>query len=284
MESSPPQLQVGQVFGAYRLDRFLGEGGMAQVFRAVREEDGETVALKIMKTDMLEDDVYKHRFVHEARSASEVRHENLVPILEAGEEAGHPYLAAGYVRGRTLEERIEAEGPLPLRDTIRIATDVAAGLDALHQAGVVHRDIKSSNILIDEEGTALLTDFGLARGRAYTRLTQPGQVVGTLDYLAPELIRGQPATPATDVYALGCTVFECVAGRTPFGHLTVFQVGMAHLGDTPPDPGTDRDDWSPDLSFALLQALEKEPERRPPTATAYTTMLQVAAAGARGSR
>ena len=282
MESSSSQLQVGQTFGRYRLDRFLGEGGMAQVFRAVREEDGETVALKIMKADMIEDDVYKHRFVHEARSASTVRHANLVPIYEAGEAGGHPYLAAGYVRGQTLEQRIEADGALPLGDVLRIATQVASGLDALHEASVVHRDIKSSNILLDEEGRALLTDFGLARGQAYTRLTQPGQVLGTLDYLAPELIRGHPATPATDVYALGCTVYECVAGRTPFGHLTVFQVGMAHLGDTPPDPGADRDDWTPDLSFALVQALEKEPERRPPTATAYTTMLQVAAAGAKG--
>jgi serine/threonine protein kinase len=256
---------------------------MAQVFRAVRDDDGEVVALKIMKPDFVDDDVYKQRFVHEARSAAEVRHEHLVPILEAGEAEGQPYLAAGYVRGRTLEQRIEADGGLPLQDILRLAAEVASGLDALHAADVVHRDIKASNILLDEEGSALLTDFGLAKGRAYTRLTRPGQVLGTLDYLAPELIRGLPATPATDVYALGCTIYECVAGQTPFGHLSVFQVGMAHLGEAPPDPGAARADWSSELSWAVLQALEKEPERRPPTATAYATLLQVAARGARGS-
>ena len=141
----------------------------------------------------------------------------------------------------------------------------------------MHRDIKTSNILLDEQGTALLTDFGLAKGRAYTALTKPGQVLGTLDYLAPELIRGEQATAASDIYAFGCVVYECVAGKPPFGHKTVFEVGVAHLEEEPADPGAGRRDWSPALSRPVLQALAKDPALRPPTATAFATMLQVAA-------
>jgi serine/threonine-protein kinase len=275
--SATRELEVGQAFGPYRIEGLLGEGGMARVFRATREGDGETVALKVMKSDLVESEVFKRRFVHEARSAAAVRHECLVPILDAGEVDGNPYLAIGYVQGPTLEQRIEAEGALPPADVLRLVAEVAAGLDALHADGIVHRDIKASNILIDEHGAALLTDFGLAKGRSYTALTAPGQVMGTLDYLAPELIRGEPATPASDIYALGCVVYECVAGKTPFAHKTVFEVGVAHLEEEPGDPGAGRDDWSSELSWAAVQALEKDPARRPPTATAYATMLRIAA-------
>jgi serine/threonine-protein kinase len=275
--SAAGELEVGETFGEYRIEGLLGEGGMAQVFLARREAGGETVALKVMKSDLLESEVFKRRFVHEARSAAEVRHECLVPILDAGEVDGKPYLAIGYVQGPTLEQRIVTEGQLPPADVLRLVAEVAAGLDALHAHGIVHRDIKASNILIDEQGAARLTDFGLAKGRAYTALTAPGQVMGTLDYLAPELIRGQPATPSSDIYALGCVVYECVAGKTPFGHKTVFEVGVAHLEEEPPDPGAERDDWSSELSWAVVQALAKDPAARPPTATAYATMLHVAA-------
>ncbi len=265
------------MLGPYRLEELLGEGGMGLVFRAVNENDGGEVALKVLKAELSEDDTYRRRFTHEARSAAEVTHAHLVPILDAGELDGRYYLAVRYVRGETLEQRIQAGGPLPLPDVLRLATEIASGLDALHQHGVVHRDIKASNLLIDEEGRTLLTDFGLAKGRAYTALTRPGQVVGTLDYLAPELIRGEPGTPASDIYGFGCTIYECVAGKTPFGHKTLLQVGLAHLDEEPADPGAERDLWTPELSWAVLQALEKDPARRPPTATAYATMIQVAA-------
>ena len=269
-------LEAGQALGPYHIEDVLGEGGMAKVFRARREGDGQIVALKVMKLELGNDDVYTRRFLHEARSAGEVRHEHLVPILDAGEVEGRHYLAVGYVPGRTLEQRIEA-GPLPMTDVMRVVTEVASGLDALHAGGVVHRDIKASNILIDERGRALLTDFGLAKGREYTRLTKPGQVLGTLDYLAPELIRGEEATPASDIYALGCVTYECVTGKTPFGHKSVFQVGLAHLEEEPPDPAAARAECTPEFAWAVVQALHKDPAQRPPTATAYATMLQVAA-------
>jgi serine/threonine-protein kinase len=270
--------RVGEDFGPYKLEGVLGEGGMAIVYRAVRNADRETVALKVMKPELNRDETFRRRFVHEARTAAAVRHPNLVPIFDAGEVDEWSYLAFAYVEGRTLEDRIRDDGALPTRDVLRIAREVAGALDALHAQDVVHRDVKTSNIFLDASGSALLGDFGLARGRTYTALTKPGQVVGTLDYLAPELIRGKQATAASDVYALGCTIYECVAGKAPFGDRTVFEVGLAHLEEEPADPAPGRDDWSPQLTWALLRALEKDPERRPPSATAFATMLDVAAA------
>ncbi len=250
---------------------------MAHVFRAVRADDGAEVALKVLKKDLSGDDTYRRRFVHEARTAAGVRDAHLVPIVDAGEVEGQPYLALTYVAGRTLAARIGDEGALPREDVVRMAGEIAAGLDALHAAGLVHRDVKGSNILLDRDGTALLTDFGLARGPGYTVLTRPGQVVGTLHYLAPELIRGEAATAASNIYALGCTIYECVAGRTPFGGRSIFQVGTGHLEDEPDDPGTGRPDWHPTLSRAVLLALRKDPAARPPSAGAYARGIRAAA-------
>lgn len=271
------ELGVGDMLGPYRIEELLGEGGMGLVFRAVRKGDGRVVALKLLKVDLSGDETYRRRFVHEARSAAEVTHEHLVPILDAGEIDGRWYLAVGYVQGRTVQEHIRSEGAFSAQKVLRLTNEVASGLDALHASGVVHRDIKASNLLIDETGKALLTDFGLAKGRAYTALTRPGQVLGTLHYLAPELIRGEPATPASDIYALGCVVYECVAGKPPFADRSLFEIGIAHLEEEPADPGAGRDDWSPELSSAVLQTLEKDPARRPATATDFAAMLQAAA-------
>jgi len=249
---------------------------MGVVFRATREPGGETVARKILKLELSEDDVYRRRFVHEARSASAVRHPHLVPILEAGEQTDRPYLAVAYVHGVTLDDRIRSEGPLPLDDLLRLAREIASALDALHDAGIVHRDVKASNVLVraDDEA-ALLTDFGLATGRAYTVLTKQGQVLGTIDYLAPELIRGEPASRASDLYAFGCVLYECAAGRPPFGGRSLLQVGLAHLDEQPPDPAAERAEVAA-LGAVLLTALEKDPAARPRSATEYATALGAA--------
>jgi serine/threonine protein kinase len=272
------EIAVGDMLGGYRLEEQLGEGAMGLVFRAVRESDGVTVALKVLKVSLSEDDTYKQRFLHEARAAADVRHENLVPIVEAGEIDGRHFLAVEYVAGPTLAQRIESGGPLPVDALVRLAEEVGAALDALHERELVHRDVKASNVLL-ADGTALLTDFGLAKGPAYTVLTRPGQVLGTLEYLAPELIRGEPATRASDLYALGCMVYECATGKTPFGDRSMFEVGMAHLDEEPGDPGAGRDDWPAALSAAVLEALRKDAELRPPSAAAYTGMLERAVAG-----
>ena len=271
-------LQPGDTLGGYRLEQLLGEGGMGLVFRAVRESDGEEVALKVMRFELIEDPVFGKRFEQEARAASEVRDPHLVPVLEAGQADGRRFLASKYVSGGTLEDKLEQKGRLGVGETTRYAEHVGSGLTALHEAGIVHRDLKPANIIVDTDGTAMLTDFGLAKGRAYTVLTKPGQVMGTLDYLAPELIRGQPASPASDIYALGCTFYECVVGQPPFADKQGIQVGLAHVTEPPPDPAQFRDGLSPAFCEALLSALAKDPGERPATATEYAERLAAAAA------
>ena len=245
---------------------------MGLVFRAVGA-DGEVVALKVLKRELGEDEVFKQRFDQEARSAAEVRHPNLIPIFAAGEADGRDYLVVRYAEGGSLDDRLLENGALEVDETLALVEGLAGGLDALHEAGLVHRDVKASNVVFDSEGTGMLTDFGLAKGRAYTVLTRPGQVLGTAEYLAPELVRGERATPATDVYALGCMVCECLTGRTPFSDKTLAQIVIAHLDEDPPDPSVERPDVGPELGRAVLAALEKDPARRPPSAGAYASLL-----------
>jgi serine/threonine protein kinase len=270
-------LEPGHRLGAYRLEERLGEGAVGVVFRAIKEPEGNEVALKILRAELSADETFRRRFVHEARAAGEVRHKHLVPITDAGEAEGRPYLAVAFVRGQTLEARLATDRPMTLEDVVRFVAHVASGLDALHADGIVHRDIKPSNVIIDETGSANLTDFGLAKGRAYTVLTKPGMVMGTLDYLAPELLRGSEATAASDIYALGCLAYECTAGRAPFADTSMLDVANAHLNVEPPDPCANRSDAPEGLSWAILQALAKDPEKRPPTATAYAHLISFAA-------
>jgi serine/threonine-protein kinase len=271
------ELQSGERIGAFILGERLGEGAVGVVYKATRDPGGEIVALKILKKQLARDAVFRARFEHEARAAREVEHPHLVPIVDAGEDGDYNYLAVQFVEGETLESRIKEQGTLPLDETVEAMAGVAAGLDALHDKGIFHRDVKPSNILIDKEGRALLTDFGSAKGAAYTALTSMGQVLGTLDYMAPELIKGAQASAASDIYALACVVFECVAGRSPFGHKSVLQVGIAHMEEEPPDPAAARPELPAAFSWAVLQGLAKDPAKRPQTATAYTNMLVMAA-------
>ena len=271
------ELEVGDTLGAYRVESMLGEGGMGRVFGA-RRDDGAQVALKVLRPELADDYVFQHRFDQEARAAAEVHDEHLVPIFEAGEADGLHYLAVAYLPGGSLADRLAADGALSATDAAQVISDIALGLDALHEAGIVHRDVKPGNILFDEEGAAKLTDFGLAKGRAYTVLTQPGQVIGTLDYLAPELIRGEPATPLSDVYALGCVAYECVVGAAPFADRTFFEIGLAHLEDAPVDPREKRPELPPALAAAILATLEKEPGSRPAGAAAFAGLLDAAKA------
>lgn len=277
MPAGEYSLVSGRVVGPYRILEPLGEGGMGVVFRAQRlEAPDEIIALKVLRRELAGDEVYRQRFLREARAASEVAHPNIVSVLDAGEAAGRPYLAARYVAGGPLSARIEADGSLPVPYALRVVRDVAAGLDALHTHGIVHRDVKASNVMLDADGAALITDFGLAKGRADTVLTRPGQLMGTLDYVAPELIRGAEASPASDIYALACLAHECLAGQPPFASLNALQVGVAHLEEEPPDLSEAREDIGPRLAWAVAQGLQKDPEKRLGTATAYARLIVAA--------
>lgn len=250
---------------------------MGRVYRAVCEPDEVVVALKVLRRELSTDSSYVARFRHEARAAREVEHPHLVPVLDAGESEGRHYLATSYVSGGSLESRLERGERLESAEVVRVVLEIGRGLDALHAAGLVHRDVKPSNILLDEHGTATLTDFGLARGPAYTVLTQPGMVMGTIDYLAPELVRGESATPASDLYALGCVAFECLAGSPPFWSTSMFETVTAHVERPPSNPVSERPDCPAELGAAVLYALEKDPSGRPATGHAFALLLRVAA-------
>jgi serine/threonine-protein kinase len=271
------ELEEGGRLGPYRLERLLGQGGMGIVFKAVREPDGEVVALKVLRAELSADETYRRRFAREGQIAAGLTQRHLVPVVESGEVEGRPYLAARYVVGRTLAEVIEAEGPLPLALLLRTTAEIATALDTLHREGLVHRDVKPANIMVDESGTSFLTDFGLARGTAATVLTRTGRVVGTVDYLAPEVIKGGSAGPAADIYALGCVTYECMTGHPPFGGGTFLDAALASIEEEPADPCAGREDLPGALSFAVLQALAKSPADRPPTAAAYALMLRISA-------
>jgi serine/threonine protein kinase len=274
----PAAIQAGQWLGPYRIEGLLGRGGMGVVYRARHEGEGRTVALKVLREELAADDAFRRRLAHEARAAAGVEHPNLAPVLEAGEADGQLYLAVRYVDGPSLAERLLTGGPLPTDELVRLGSDVCAGLDALHGQGIVHRDVKPGNILLDTDGTAVLGDFGLAKHRAWTVLTGTGQVLGTLGYLAPELIRGEPASPRSDLYALGCVLYQCLAGALPFAGRGVLRMGMAHLEEAPGDPGAGRPDVPSALSWTVRQVLAKDPAQRPPSAAALRRMLRLAAA------
>jgi serine/threonine-protein kinase len=250
---------------------------MGIVFRAHRADDGEVVALKILRPELSRDETYRLRFRREVRVAANAQHPHLVRILDASREGNFEYIVVEFVPGGTLADLLETETPIPVPDAVRLTTQVASALDALHQQGLVHRDIKPSNIMLTAERDAALTDFGLASGRAYTVLTRPGQVLGTLDYMAPEVIAGKTATAASDVYALACVVYELVVGAAPFASKSIYEVAVAHLEETPVSPNVARPGLPRDLGSIVLYGLAKKPEERPRTATALARLLEVAA-------
>jgi serine/threonine protein kinase len=247
---------------AMELGRLLGEGATARVY-----EGPNGVAVKVLKPELARNPAVRTRFAREARAAAQVSHPRLAQVLDYGDD----WLALPYFSGGSLADAV----PLPLPRVAAMAADVAAGLDALHAAGIVHRDLKPSNILFDGEGRAHVADFGLAKDDRWTDVTADA-LVGTPHYLAPEIIAGSPPSTASDIYAFACVLWEAAAGAPPFSGRSFFDIGLAHIGEEPPDAGL-----PPDLDFALRTGLAKEPERRPATAHALATMVRVSS-GARG--
>jgi serine/threonine protein kinase len=267
---------TGDTVGRWTLGEQLGEGGMGRVFRATNG-GGREAAVKIVKAELARDGVFRRRFDREARIAQRVEHPHVVPVIDTGEQDGLPYLAQVFVRGGSLEDHIVRQGALAVAEAVRICTAVASGLDALHAEGLIHRDVKPANILLGEDGTPYITDFGLAKDRDASVITKAGQALGSMDYMAPEQIRGEEVSAQSDVYGLGCVMYECLTGKPPFHDRKGMRILWAHLQEDPPDPKEARDDMPDDVTWALLKGLAKEPEQRPPTATAYASMVRVAA-------
>jgi serine/threonine-protein kinase len=275
MSVSDPR--IGSQIGEYNVDAVLGEGGMGKVYTATGP-DGGRVALKLVKDDYARDETFRRRFYREARIAQTVQHPNVVPVLDTGEHEGLPYMAQRFIEGLSLDDKLKRDGTLDVQTAVGVCTDVAAGLEALWGAGMVHRDVKPANILLDESGRAYITDFGLAKDTQGSLLTLPGQALGSMDYMAPEQIRGEQVGAATDIYALGCVMYECMCGRPPFAEVQGMRILWAHLQDPPPDPRGVRADIPERFSQTLLVALEKDAAKRPQTAGEYARMLADAAA------
>jgi serine/threonine protein kinase len=265
----------GDSLGPYRITRVIGRGRMGIVFEG-NEDGGEPVALKVVTTELSQDDVFLRRFRREVKAAQKIEHPNVVPVLDDGVEGGLPYLVQRLIPGGSLADRVTDSGPLSLEESVRLLAGAAAGIDALHNAGLVHRDIKGANILL-EGGTAYVSDFGLAKDSQASNLTRPGQALGSLDYMSPEQIRGEDVSPATDIYALGCVMYEVLTGTPPFGGRPSMRVLFAHLQEPPPDLSADRRDIQPAVARAISRALEKEPADRPSSASEYVTGIARAA-------
>jgi serine/threonine protein kinase len=268
-----PDPEPGDRIGPYRIEARVGEGGAGVVYRAVREPDGASVALKVLRAAMARDPVLLRRFEHELRAARAIRHPHLVAVLDSGTIGEQPYIVSRFMAGGSLATRIRDRGPLPPAEAVTVISQVGAGLDALHAAGIVHRDVTAGNVLLESDGTAALADFGLAKGPRDTVLTRAGRALGTLDVLAPELIRGSQATPASDVYALGCVAYAAIRGAPPFAGRGPMQVAFGHLSEIPSDPVVANVVAPPGLGAAVLAALAKDPGERPASAGLYGQLL-----------
>ena len=253
-------LQPGAEFAGYRVEGLAGYGGMGVVYRATDPGLERQVALKLISTDLSRNAAFQRRFEAESKIAASLDHPNVIPIFHAGEHDGVLYLVMRYVEGNDLSEEITENGRLTPERTVRIVAQVSSALDAAHSRGLVHRDVKPANILLASGDHAYLTDFGLTK-RLLTDAdeTITGNLLGTLDYVAPEQIKGTELGPHTDVYALGCVLFHAVTGKAPFAALEREAKLWAHVSEPPPSLGPD---GPPALDRVIVRAMAKEPAER----------------------
>jgi predicted Ser/Thr protein kinase len=273
---------IGRVLGGYRIEAELGRGGQAVVYRATQLSLQRVVALKVLSPQLGADEDFKERFAREGVSAASLEHPNVVPVYEAGEEDGLAFLAMKYVDGPSLESLIRLGGPMAPHRAMSILRQVADALDAAHEQGFVHRDVKPANILVGPGDHAYLTDFGLAQALHGARITQSGTWMGTLEYIAPEQIRGGEVTGAADRYALAVVAYELLTGRPPFAREDRTALLYAHLNDSPDPPSSVRPELR-GIDAVLARGMAKDPDARYPSATALVdelaASLPAAAAG-----
>ncbi len=249
----------------YELQDAIGRGGMATIFRAVDFRMGRTVAVKILREVYSSDPKFVTRFQREARAASALQHPNIVQVFDYGQSAENYYIVMEFVEGTDLRRYLKRHGVLSSERAIEIAHDVSLGLGAAHRRGIVHRDVKPQNILLNDEGLVKLTDFGIAsmyKDAGAERLTTTGMTLGTVQYYAPEQAQGEVVTPAADVYALGIVLYEMLTGRTPFDGDTPVAVAMRHIQDVPDPPSSLNPRIPPALERIIMRCLEKDPRDR----------------------
>ena len=253
--------------GDYRIEGIVGVGRMGVVYLAIDRITGRAVALKVLREDVGADPVYRARFRREGELLSQLNHPHIIPIYGMGEIDGELYTASRLVSS-TLRSLILAHDQLPLDVAMKVLVSVASALDAAHAAGVVHRDVKPANVLIDPGPEVFLGDFGLARDDEGSQLTLPGQVLGTIDYMAPELLDGERVGPATDIYGLACLAVETLTGTVPYVRETDAAIMYAHIVEPPPSVSERRPELPRALDAVLAAGMAKDPEERPASAGA----------------
>jgi CheY-like chemotaxis protein len=266
-------LQPGAELGSYTVKGILGRGGMGVVYEAENILLGRPAALKLLHPHLSADPAAEQRFRSEARATARIEHPNVVAIYDVGKWENRIYIAMQLIRGRSGQRLIEDRGVLPWPDATRLVADACRGLAAAHARGVIHRDLKPDNILVCEDGTVKLTDFGLAKmSGTENALTQTGALMGTPYYMSPEQVRSQPVDARSDLYSLGCTYYALLTGRHPYGHLQLwFEILSAHCSQPPPDLHE-----VPEACAAIVRrAMEKRPDDRYPSAEAMLEALAV---------
>ena len=258
----------------YRLEHVIANGGMGQVWRATDEVLGRAVAVKVLRPEAAGDSGFLERFRAEARNSASLQHPNIVTVFDFGEGEHSAYLVMELIEGEPLSAVIRDRGPLSPELATEVLYQAAIALQAAHDAGVVHRDVKPANIVMDADGYARLADFGISRAVAHSNLTQTGEMLGTAHYLSPEQVQGQQAGPASDVYALAVVGYEMLTGERPFDSDSMITTALAHvsqpapaLPDSVPDP----------LRTTVMAGLAKRPEQRPRSAGAFAEALRLPA-------
>jgi serine/threonine-protein kinase len=248
--------------GRFRLDEQVGSGGMSTVYRAFDEKLERDVAIKLMHRSLSGDPLQLERFRREARAAARLSHPHVVAVIDAGEDEGHPYIVFEFVDGETLKARMKRLGPLPVVEAVAYAIEIGRALAAAHSERIVHRDVKPQNVLIDPEGRAKVTDFGIARSLEDGGLTVTGRVLGTTDYVSPEQALGEDVGEQSDVYSLGVVLYEMLAGALPFSADSQVGVAMKHVQEPMPDVQRRRPEVSASLAAVIDRATAKQVENR----------------------
>ncbi|HEY2480095.1 MAG TPA: protein kinase [Solirubrobacterales bacterium] len=261
--ASTSSKMIGTVLsGRYRLEAKLGSGGMSTVYLARDTTLDRPVAVKVMHREMSEQADQLERFRQEARAVAKLSHPNVVAVIDAGEDGGYPYIVFEYVEGETLKARINRVGALDVQESLAYAIEIARGLTVAHARKMVHRDIKPQNVLIDAEGRAKLTDFGISRQLEKDGLTATGRVLGTTDYVAPEQAMGRGADQRSDIYSLGVVLFEMLTGSVPFQADSQVGVAMKHVNEELPDVQAERPELSAATALVVERATAKDPAKR----------------------
>src|SRR5580693_542234 len=264
--------------GRYRLEARIGAGGMSTVYRALDVTLERQVAVKLMNREVSSDSDQLERFRREARAVAQLSHPHIVGVIDAGEDEGRPYIVFEYIEGETLKERIRRRGRLPIAEDVSYAIEIPRALGAAHARHIVHLDVKPQNVLIDEEGSAKVTDFGIARTLDEEGLTADGRVLGTTDYVSPEQALGQSVTGQSDLYSLGIVLYEMLTGVVPFTAETPVAVAMRHVREDVPDVQLARPEVSAATASVVDRATAKDLTLRYPDAASMVADLEEALA------